>query len=148
MKKQNITSTKKTIPVWGWIVFVLILAAVISLVVFQLLTKPASAALPTEVSVDQAAKMRDQGAFILDVRQPEEWAQFHLAGATLIPLGELPNRLNEVPKDRNVVVVCRTGHRSAQGRDILLNAGFTLVTSMTGGLTAWQAQGLPVVTGP
>ncbi|MBU3927578.1 MAG: rhodanese-like domain-containing protein [Bacteroidetes bacterium] len=92
--------------------------------------------------------MRDQGAFILDVREQSEWDQFHIPGATLIPLGELPNRLNEVPKDKTVVVVCRTGHRSAQGRDILLNAGFTQVTSMTGGVTEWQAQRLETVTGP
>ncbi len=105
------------------------------------------AALPAEISVAEAADQREQGAFILDVRQPEEWQQFHIPGATLIPLGELPNRLNEVPKDRPVVVVCRTGHRSAQGRDILLNAGFTQVTSMAGGVTEWQAQGLPVATG-
>jgi rhodanese-related sulfurtransferase len=62
-------------------------------------------------------------------------------------LGELPKRLNEVPKDREVVVVCRTGHRSAQGRDILLSAGFTKVTSMAGGMTQWQAQGLSIATG-
>jgi rhodanese-related sulfurtransferase len=90
---------------------------------------------------------RDQGAFILDVRQPEEWQQFHIPGATLIPLGELPNRLNEVPKDKEIVVVCRTGHRSAQGRDILLNAGFPMVTSMDGGVTQWQTQGLAIATG-
>jgi rhodanese-related sulfurtransferase len=69
--------------------------------------------------------------------------QFHISGATLIPLEDLPNRLNEIPKDREVVVVCRTGHRSAQGRDILTQAGFTNVTSMAGGMTEWQAQGLP-----
>jgi rhodanese-related sulfurtransferase len=103
--------------------------------------------LPLEITVAQAAQNRDQGAFILDVREPSEWTQFHIPGATLIPLGDLPNRLNEVPKDRQVVVVCRTGHRSAQGRDILLQAGFTQVTSMAGGMTAWQAQGLPVATG-
>ena len=91
--------------------------------------------------------MRDQGAFILDVREPSEWTQFHISGATLIPLGDLSNRLNEVPKDREVVVVCLTGIRSPQGRDILIKAGYTKVTSMTGGLTQWQAKGMPVVTG-
>jgi rhodanese-related sulfurtransferase len=83
----------------------------------------------------------------LDVREPSEWTQFHIPGATLIPLGDLPKRLNEVPKDRVVVVVCRTGNRSAQGRDILLNAGFTNITSMAGGVTQWQVQGLPIATG-
>ena len=95
----------------------------------------------------QASQKRSQGAFILDVREPSEWTQFHIQGATLIPLGDLPNRLNEVPKDKEVVVVCRTGVRSAQGRDILLKAGFTKVTSMAGGMNAWQAQGLQIATG-
>ena len=124
---------------------VVILAVAVFIVLQQ--SQRAAAPLPAEITVAQAAQQRDQGAFILDVREPAEWAQFHIPGATLIPLGELPNRLNEVPKDRQVVVVCRTGIRSAQGRDILLKAGFTRVTSMTGGLTQWQAQGLPVATG-
>jgi rhodanese-related sulfurtransferase len=59
----------------------------------------------------------------------------------------LQNRLTEVPKDQKVVVVCRSGNRSASGRDILLNAGFKQVTSMAGGVSAWQAQGFPIVTG-
>jgi rhodanese-related sulfurtransferase len=99
------------------------------------------------VTVTQTAQLRDQGAFILDVREPSEWTQFHIPGANLIPLGSLPNRINEVPKDRQVVVVCRTGIRSAQGRDILLKAGFTKISSMTGGMNQWQAQGLPIATG-
>ena len=65
----------------------------------------------------------------------------------LIPLGSLPSRLKEVPRDRPVVVYCRTGHRSAQGHDILLQAGYKPVTSLAGGITQWQSQGMPVVTG-
>jgi rhodanese-related sulfurtransferase len=107
----------------------------------------APASLPAEVDVARAAALQAAGAFVLDVREPSEWAAGHIAGATLIPLGQLPNRLAEVPRDHQVVVVCRTGHRSAQGRDILLGAGFPAVTSMTGGMTAWTAAGNPVKTG-
>ncbi len=106
------------------------------------------AVLPAEISIPQAAEKRAQGAFILDVRQPDEWNQVHIPGATLIPLGELSSRLKEVPTDREVVVVCRSGNRSQQGRDILRSAGYTQVTSMAGGVVQWQAQGLPVVSGP
>ena len=106
------------------------------------------AALPEEVSVAQAADLRDQGAFILDVRTPEEWAEFHLPDSTLIPVDELEARVNEVPRDQQVVVVCRSGNRSAVGRDILKNAGFDQVTSMAGGLKAWRADGLETVDGP
>jgi rhodanese-related sulfurtransferase len=104
-------------------------------------------ALALEVSVQEAASLRDQGAFILDVREPDEWVQFHIPGATLIPLGDLPNRLNEIPTDQTIVVVCRSGHRSASGRDILIKAGFSQVTSMAGGVTAWQVAGLPITSG-
>lgn len=131
----------------GWVALGIIVLTIVG-VYFALYTFNTTTHLPTEVSVAQAAKLRDQGSFILDVREQSEWDQFHNPGATLIPLGELSNRLNEVPKDKTVVVVCRTGHRSAQGRDILLNAGFTQVTSMTGGVTEWQAQRLETVTGP
>ncbi|MCX6054786.1 MAG: rhodanese-like domain-containing protein [Chloroflexi bacterium] len=145
-KTKNKPIKKKIFPTWGWIVLGVILLAIIGLIVV-LNVSLKTVALPQEITVAQAAKLHDQGAFILDVREPSEWIQFHIAGAKLIPLGELPNRLNEVPKDQTVVVVCRTGHRSAQGRDILLNAGYTHVTSMTGGLTEWQAQGMPTVSG-
>ncbi len=96
----------------------------------------------------EAAAKRDAGAFILDVREPSEWADYHISGATLIPLGQLPARVNEVPHDKEVVVVCHSGNRSAKGRDILAQAGFTNVTSMSGGLIAWQAANLPTVSGP
>jgi rhodanese-related sulfurtransferase len=110
-------------------------------------TNKPKAALPGEISIAQAAQMRDQGAFILDVRQTEEWVQFHIPGSILIPLGDLPGRLAEVPRNEEIVVVCRSGNRSAQGRDILKQAGYTQVTSMAGGVTKWQAEGQPVASG-
>lgn len=147
MKQNQKKETKnKSFPMWAIGLIVLAIIGILGFVVIQV-SNLSAGQYPPEVSVTQASEKRDQGAFLLDVRQPEEWTQFHIPGATLIPLGELPNRLNEVPKDREVVVVCRTGHRSAQGRDILKNAGFTKVTSMTGGVTQWQTQGLPVATG-
>lgn len=104
--------------------------------------------LPAEISVAQAFEKRAAGAFILDVREPSEWNEFHVPGSTLIPLGQLADRVSEVPQDQEVVVVCRSGNRSQQGRDILKQAGFTQVTSMTGGVREWQAAGYPIVTGP
>jgi phage shock protein E len=106
------------------------------------------ASLPDTISVAEAAAKRDTGAFVLDVRQPDEWNEYHIPGSTLIPLDQLETRLNEVPKDKEVVVVCRSGNRSQPGRDVLKNAGFTQVTSMTGGLKEWKAAGYPTVTGP
>ena len=110
-------------------------------------TSAAPTAIPMTVSVSQAAALRDGGAYVLDVREPSEFAAGHIAGATLIPLGELANRTSEVPHDKTVVVVCHSGNRSAQGRDMLRQAGFTNATSMAGGLTDWVAAGLPLTTG-
>ena len=104
-------------------------------------------ALSAEVSVAEALALRESGAFVLDVRQPDEWAAGHIPDATLIPLGDLSARIAEVPTDRQVVVVCRSGNRSAQGRDILLGAGHPSVTSMAGGMNAWGAAGYPTASG-
>jgi rhodanese-related sulfurtransferase len=145
-RNKTRVAVKRTFPKWVWGVIIGLVVIVAGYAIYWAINSP-QAVYPAEISVAQAAEKRDQGAFILDVREPSEWTQFHIPGATLIPLGDLPNRLNEVPKNRDVVVVCRTGNRSAQGRDILLNAGFTKVTSMAGGVTQWQAQGLAIATG-
>ena len=106
-----------------------------------------SGALPASVSVDEAYQMYQDGTFVLDVRTPEEWNEFHAPNTTLIPLDELASRVNELPKDQPIVVVCRSGNRSQAGRDILLQAGIA-ATSMNGGLNEWRASGHPVVSGP
>jgi rhodanese-related sulfurtransferase len=102
------------------------------------------ARLPLEISVEEAYTKYQNGAYLLDVRTQEEWDDFHAPNTTLIPLDQLPARLSEIPRDREIVVVCRSGNRSRQGRDILLNAGFQQVTSMQGGLNEWRASGYPV----
>jgi len=104
-------------------------------------------ALPALVSVDQAYQMYQEGTFVLDVRTPEEWNEFHAPNTTLIPLDELASRVNELPKDKPIVVVCRSGNRSQTGRDILRQAGYN-AASMTGGLNEWRASGHPVVSAP
>ncbi len=144
--KKTKAAPKKQFPIWVIGALVIALVVVVGAIV-ALSQPPAVATLPSEITPAQAADMQKNGAFVLDVREPSEWAQTHIQGATLIPLGSLASRLNEVPKDRQIVVYCHSGNRSAQGRDILKNAGYTLVTSMAGGITQWQAQGMPVITG-
>lgn len=141
--KKRKAPVKKGTPVWVWGVIVLVVLVVAGFAISQL-NKPAQATLPAEISVVQAAEKRDQGALILDVREQSEWDEFHIPGATLIPLGQLESRLEDVPKDQEIVVVCRSGNRSRTGRDILLDAGYNLVTSMAGGVTQWKSQGLPI----
>ena len=107
-----------------------------------------TSALPSEISVAEANAKRDAGAFILDVRQPEEWIETHIPDSTLIPLDQVAARIDELPTNQEIVVVCRSGNRSAQARDILLHAGLVQVTSMAGGLNQWQAAGYPTISGP
>ena len=89
----------------------------------------------------QAAKLRiDNGEdlFIMDVRQPNEYATGYVPNAVLIPLGEVANRLGEIPKDKPIIVVCRSGARSAQASQILDDNGFENVFNVLGGTSAWQ----------
>lgn len=121
------------------------LLVIVALLVYLIaLTGNAKNNLPAEVSVDEAYSMYQNGAFVLDVRTIEEWNEYHAPNTTLIPLDELASRVDEVPRDRQIVVVCRSGNRSQEGRDILLAAGFTQVTSMDGGLNEWRDRGYPI----
>lgn len=103
--------------------------------------------LAREVSVDEAYQMYQGGVFVVDVRTQEEWDEYHAPNTTLIPLDQLQGRLAEIPKDREILVICRSGNRSQQGRDILLAAGYD-ATSMTGGLKEWYAKGYPIEGAP
>ena len=90
---------------------------------------------------------RDPETFtLLDVRQPEEYAQEHIPGAKLVPLGELPDRIGELDRTRATIVYCRSGKRAGSATGLLMNAGFDDVWNLTGGMLAWQglaASGAP-----
>lgn len=151
--KSNNSGSRKAaaggVPRGVWIAAVLLALAVFAAVLFlNMGSGETVTAYPVEVTVSDAAKLRDSGAFVLDVRTQEEWNERHIPGATLIPLDQLASRISEVPKGQEVVVVCRSGNRSATGRDILKKAGYEQVTSMAGGVNAWAAQGLETVSGP
>lgn len=124
---------------------ILPLLFVIVSVLFAAGCVPQSSANAPEISTSEANYLYSKGeTFFLDVREQEEWDAVHIPNTTLIPLGQLQERLNEVPKDKNIVVVCRSGNRSQAGRDVLLAAGFANVTSMAGGVNEWSKQGYPV----
>jgi len=115
------------------------------LVVFAVLyfSGALSSGMSSEISVAEAHKLYPDKAFFLDVREVVEWDAGHVPDTTNIPLSELENRLNELPTDQDIVVICRSGNRSAEGRDILLDAGFKNVTSMAGGVSDWKDAGYP-----
>lgn len=100
-----------------------------------------------DISVQQALSMNQQGALLLDVREAGEYAEVHAPTATLIPLGELGARLNEIAayKDKPIAVMCRSGRRSAKAVKLLQDAGYTQVSNVGGGIMAWENAGLAVV---
>ncbi|MGW9184366.1 rhodanese-like domain-containing protein [Agromyces sp. NPDC055661] len=85
-------------------------------------------------------------AYIIDVREPDEVARARVDGAVHIPLGSLVARVDEVPRDRTVYLMCAVGGRSAQATQFLAAQGVDAV-NIDGGIMAWHRSGLPVVTG-
>ena len=80
---------------------------------------------------------------VIDVRQPEEFRQGHIAGAKLMPLNELHRCMKELPQAREIVCVCASGSRSSSAAKVLLKEGYT-VFDMQGGMLAWRRAKLPV----
>ncbi len=140
------THRKTTVQPW-WIIALGAVVVVAALLWAAL--RSGGNGMPAEITVQEAYQHYQAGDwFLLDVRTPPEWEEAHVPGATLIPLDELAQRLNEVPRDKPVMVICRSGNRSAVARDMLKDAGFTQVTSIAGGIRAWMAAGFPVTPGP
>lgn len=99
---------------------------------------------PADLQQRQAAGER---LFVLDVREPAEYADGHIAGSKLIPLGRLANHTSGLPQDQPIVAVCRSGNRSSVAQDVLKRAGFTNVLNLRGGMLAWARSGLPIKRG-
>lgn len=114
---------------------------------FQPQTAPAGAA---TVKTTKPATLHTQmqatdAPFVIDVRSPEEYAyDGHIGGSRLLPLPQLAMRIEELPRDRPIVCVCRSGNRSHVACELLLRQGFTDVTNLTGGMIAWRSAGLPL----
>ena len=83
---------------------------------------------------------------VVDVREPEEYQEGHIAQSKLIPLGELHRSMNELPKDKEIVCVCASGSRSSAATKQLVNAGYKAI-NMNGGMYTWQRAGLPMKKG-
>jgi rhodanese-related sulfurtransferase len=96
-----------------------------------------------EVSREEARKLIDEGAQLVDVRADHEWEVGRIAGATHVPLSELPDRLGEIDKDRPVVLYCRGGNRSTMATDALTEAGYDAV-KLSEGIVGWSGEDLPL----
>jgi rhodanese-related sulfurtransferase len=147
VKKQ--TQKQKSSMTWLIPVAVVVVAAIIGAIFLLNQNAPASASkLPANMSISEASQRFADGAYLLDVRTVTEWNEHHIDGAVLIPLDELSARISEVPTDQDVLIICRSGNRSVDARNILRAAGLARTTSINGGINAWIGAGLPVVTGP
>lgn len=85
-------------------------------------------------------------AQLIDVREPEEWAADHAAGAVHIPLGEVPERAGEIDPDRDIYIICKSGGRSARAAQYLEQARGWEAINVAGGTDAWREAGLPMET--
>jgi phage shock protein E len=105
----------------------------------------AELSLPPDVDVATVAQIKERDdVVVIDVREPFEYEAGHIPGVTLIPMGEVPQRLSEIPTDKTVIVTCRTGNRSAEVTDYLRQQGFDNVHNMSGGIVDWQAAGYEI----
>jgi rhodanese-related sulfurtransferase len=98
---------------------------------------------PPETDVRAASSKLAAGALALDVREHDEWRAGHIVGALHVPMGELAARQAEIPTDRPLIAVCRSGNRSAAVTDALVRAGYA-AENLGGGMQAWLAAGLPI----
>jgi rhodanese-related sulfurtransferase len=100
-----------------------------------------------EIDIDELARVRDSSEIaLIDVRRPDEYEEFHVPGAVLIPLDELPDRVAELPAVTPLYIICRTGHRSAIAADFLAEQQIEAV-NVAGGTVAWAKAGNDIVSG-
>jgi phage shock protein E len=99
-----------------------------------------------DVSTLQAKLNEKPKPFVLDVREPSEYAAGHIAGSTLLPSHQLSSRMSELPKDREIICVCASGSRSSSAARKLAGNGYT-VLNLSGGMGQWQRAKLPVKKG-
>src|SRR4051794_41323881 len=99
-----------------------------------------------QVDLDQFADALADGAAVLDVREPDEYVDGHVPGAKLIPLGELGQRVHEIPPGRPLYVICATGGRSMAAATALLNPGGIDAINVAGRTKGWIAPGRDLVT--
>ncbi len=99
-----------------------------------------------EIDVFEAKKRLEQGGLLVDVREQEEFDSIRIPGSILVPLSEFNERYEELPKDKNIIMQCRTGARSAKTTDFLLEKGYQAI-NMAGGIIEWEEADFPVEYG-
>ena len=101
----------------------------------------------TAEALHQRLQANDAKPLVVDVREPHEFTAGHIDGAQLAPLGGVVRDLGSVEKDREIVLVCRSGNRSGKAQKLLAERGYTSLRNMEGGMLAWEKRGHPVARG-
>jgi rhodanese-related sulfurtransferase len=99
-----------------------------------------------EIDIGELARLHPSGPVLIDVREPDEYTEAHVPGATLIPLGTVPDHLDEVPTEGTVYVICAVGGRSRRAAEFYRTKGIDAV-NVAGGTKAWLEAGQPASTG-
>ena len=123
----------------------------IFLLIFFLLSTTAAFAGMINTSADDAQQMlktKRDSIYLLDVRTPQEYMEKRIDGATLIPISQFQARVKEVPRDKQVLVYCAVGSRSAKVADYLSQLGYQNVHNLIGGIWSWELRGYPILKGP
>lgn len=97
-----------------------------------------------EADVADTAAALDAGAVLVDVREHFEWRAGHARGAVHLPMMEVPARLDELPRDAPIYLICATGNRSGRVAEYLGQNGFARPINVRGGTVAWRRAGLPI----
>jgi rhodanese-related sulfurtransferase len=145
LSKKTRRQDHKEIPIWVlWLAasLVLVIVAAVGIVLLRR-QQQALMALPSQISTVEAWTFYQHDAVFLDVRPATKWEAYHITLSKSIPLAELPTHLNELPRHTVIVVVDDNFDLSPKGRDLLLKAGFTQVTALTGGIGDWIQAGYP-----
>jgi rhodanese-related sulfurtransferase len=144
---MSVANTPRARPrAWIWPALGLLTILAVAILVIQ--PELSTLSYPQEISVAEAAAKREAGALILDVRSEAEWKAAHIPDSALISLPYLADWSREVPRRREVILVCADAEQCAQAFAILRAAGVPALSQMTGGIEAWKAAGYPVESEP
>jgi phage shock protein E len=124
---------------------------IVGLLFATLVSAGALAADPVLVPVSQEALLErqqkgDESTYVLDVRSPEEYASGHVPGAVNIPYDQVASRIAEVPKDKDVVLYCKSGRRAGIAAEVLAGHGYERLQHLEGDIVAWVEKGRPLET--
>jgi len=114
--------------------------------VVALAGEPSLVSISQEALLERQQKGDEKTAYVLDVRSPEEYASGHVPGAVNIPYDQVASRIAEVPKDKDVVLYCKSGRRAGIAAEVLASQGYERLQHLEGDIVAWVGKGRPVET--